>query len=107
MDTMLRLAWALPLVLLVGVLVALILRRFVVLAPTSHRQARLSLCESLWLSDDTRVYLLEIDGRACVIVESARQTTLQSASLQLADAPRAWRGIAPFWMRRFNKGSVG
>ena len=99
MDTLYRLAWALPLVLMVGFAVMLMLKRFVV--PTvaaSQAPQRMSLRESLSLPDDTRVHLIEVDRQAYLIVESTRHTLLQSI-----EAQRTPVRAAPPWMQRFYK----
>lgn len=101
-----RLAWALPLVLMVGAAVVLVLRRFVV--PTASAAVptqRMRMLESLPLSDDTRVHLIEVDGRAYLVVESARHAVLQSAApLQAGDASRLPIRFGPAWAQRFWRG---
>ena len=99
MDTLWRLAWALPLVLTVGFAVVLMLKRFVVpTAAASQALQRMRLRESLSLPDDTRVHLIEVDRQAYLIIESARHTLLQSVEAQRTPV----RG-APPWMQRFYK----
>jgi flagellar biogenesis protein FliO len=78
MDALWRLAWALPLVLAVGAAAILVLKYFVIPAQAARRSARrIELRESLPLSDETRIHLIEVDRRAYLVVESTRQTTLQ------------------------------
>ncbi|HKU15151.1 MAG TPA: hypothetical protein VJQ52_12205 [Steroidobacteraceae bacterium] len=103
-DALLRLAWALPLVLGIGVAAALVLKRFVVpVASGTPQGQRLSLRESLAVSADTRLHLLEVDGRTHLLVESARATVLQWTPA--ADAPRAPGPFVPRWAQRFYKGA--
>jgi flagellar biogenesis protein FliO len=84
MDALWRLLWALPLVLALGVAAVLLLKRFV--GPASAARwpgRRMSACESVALSDETRLHLLEIDGKAWLVVESSRHATVQSATTQV------------------------
>jgi flagellar biogenesis protein FliO len=105
MDAAWRLAWALPLVLAVGVVAMLVLRRVLVPALPARRQIqRMSLCESLELSEHTRVHIIEVDGREFVVLESAQQATLQSVS-QSAGPSRSTMQLGPSWTRRFLKAS--
>ncbi|HET9446061.1 MAG TPA: hypothetical protein VFO35_07370 [Steroidobacteraceae bacterium] len=101
-DALLRLAWALPLVLAIGVGAALVLKRFVVpgAGPTPQGQ-RLSVRESLALSEQTRLHLLEVDGRPHLVIESAQTTVLQWAPG--GETPRAPNPLAPRWAQRFYK----
>jgi hypothetical protein len=73
MPVLLRLAWALPLVLLVGFGALLILKRFLELPQRSTAKRRMTLHESLALSRDTRLFLIEVDGCAYLVTESAKQ----------------------------------
>ena len=84
METVWRLMWALPLVLVIGAVAAVVLRRFVVPSIQASKTARLALRESMPLSKDTRVYLIEIDNARFVVVESARTTVLHPMQ---SDAP--------------------
>ena len=102
MDALLRLAWALPLVLGIGIAAAFVLKRFVVPAASAAPQGqRLNLRESLAISEETRLHLLEVDGKAHLVIESARQTVLQWAPA--LDAPRAPGPFVPRWAQRFHK----
>lgn len=77
MDAIWKLIWALPLVLVTGAVLVLLLKH-VVYAPASHRSLqRMRSCESLALSARTRLHLLELDGKAYLLVESERQAQLQ------------------------------
>jgi flagellar biogenesis protein FliO len=103
METLWRLAWALPLVLATGVVAVLTLRRFVVPTQGASQQAqRMNLRESLSLSDDTRVHLIEIDRQMFLVVESSRQTVLKSAPVAstLVHPPNRY---GPAWMQRLYK----
>ncbi|MEO8152139.1 MAG: hypothetical protein ABI605_03640 [Rhizobacter sp.] len=90
MDSLWRMAWALPLVLGIGFAAALVLKRFVVTVPSSSPQMqRIRLQESLSLSDDTCVHVIEFDRQAYLLVESSLQTTLQAASVASATSAKA------------------
>jgi|SRR5882724_5303112 len=94
MDTLARLAWALPLVLLVGTAAMFLLRR-VVAGTESSQSERRRMCvrESLRLSDDTHAHLVAVDGETFFIVESARQATisrLNESAAKAARMPSAW-----------------
>lgn len=103
-DALLRLAWALPLVLGLGVAAAFVLKRFVVpVADASPQRQRLSLRESLSVSDDTRLHLLEVDGKPHLLVESARATVLQWTPA--GETSRASGPVVPRWAQRFYKGA--
>jgi flagellar biogenesis protein FliO len=103
-DALLRLAWALPLVLAIGVAAALVLKRFVLPAASeTPKGQRLSLRESLSVSDDTRLHLLEVDGKTHLLIESGRQTVLQWAAQN--ETPRAPGPFVPRWAQRFYKGA--
>lgn len=105
MDALGRLAWALPLVLLIGMAALLLLKRVVRATPPSSGHAlRLSLRESLSLSDETRVHLIDLDGTACLVVESTRHATLHLPALP-AESARATTGAGPAWLRRFYRTS--
>jgi flagellar biogenesis protein FliO len=104
MDTVWRVTWALPLVLTVGVIAVLVLRRFVVPAQSPDWQVRrMSVRESITLSDDTRVYLIDIDSRAFVVVESAKQALLQAVQPVANDSTGSSTRFGPRWMPGFNK----
>lgn len=84
-----RLAWALPLVLLIGVLFILALKRWGItrmpglMQATGLMQANtpapgLRVVADLKVSDDTRVYLLEAGGQRWLLTESRQQTSTQA-----------------------------
>lgn len=82
-ETVWRLAWALPLVGALGFAAVLLLKRMTVLRmPAASVVQRLGLHESLTLSADTCVHLIEVDRRAYLVVESTRQAVLQPAAAQ-------------------------
>ena len=106
-EGLLRLAWALPAVLAVGVLLMLLLRRFTGSMPVESQSRRLHLRDSLTVSDETRVHLLEVDGKPHVLVESSRRadlTVLHSVpSAGLVQAARVSRTPirnVPRWLQR-------
>ncbi len=99
MDAAWRMVWALPLVVVIGTLAVLVLRRFVAPSrPAADNAKRMSVRESLSLSDETRVHLLEIDGKGYLVVESAHPGVLQ-APLHANDASFAPKPGPP-WLRR-------
>ena len=101
MDILWRLTWALPLVLVIGIVAVLVLKRFAVPAQRASQAAtRMSVRETLSLSDDTRVHLIEIDRRDYLVVESARHTVLQSALPQVSETTRSPTRFTPPWMQR-------
>jgi flagellar biogenesis protein FliO len=103
MDTLWRLAWALPLVLATGMAAALTLRRFVARTPDTRRPTqRMTLRESLTLSDDTRLHLIEVDRQAFLVVESARHTSLQPTAVA-SDTTRLPVRFATPWTPRLFK----
>jgi flagellar biogenesis protein FliO len=104
MATMWRLLWALPLVLLVGVAVMLILRRF--MTPTPREQVepqRLRMQGAVTLSANTQVYLVEADSKGYLVVESDRPTTVQEVA-PTAGAPMHAARFGPPWLRRLYRG---
>lgn len=101
MSTLWRLVWALPLVLATGVGVMLLLKRFVAPASVKPRDTRrLNLRETLDVSEDTRVHLVEIDRQTYVVVESTRNAVVQSAQTAAAAASPAAARLGPSWARR-------
>ena len=104
MDTLLRLAWALPLVLLTGTAVMLLLRNLVrPVQPTNQVAPRMSLRESMTVSNDTRVHLVVADGQTYLLVESAGGTVLQPAQPKPAHDARLVANVGPPWARRLLK----
>jgi flagellar biogenesis protein FliO len=100
-DPLLRLLWALPFVLLVGVAAALMLRRIVKPAVHSPRSAlRMSLSESLQLSEHTRVHLIEFDNDSYLLVESMQHAALHVPPIGNSGAPAK---LAAAWMQRLHK----
>ncbi len=107
LDTVWRIMWALPLVLAVGMVAVLILRRFLGPAKHMHRKAqRMSLHESLSVSDDTRVHLIEVDGGRYLIVESARQAALQALNGGAGDVARSTAQLRLPWLRPVRGGGL-
>jgi flagellar biogenesis protein FliO len=102
MNTLWRLAWALPLLLAVGVAVALAMRPFVV--PSQRRsgdRSRMTSHASLALSDQTRVHLIDVDGVSYLVVESTQNALLQGLRPQIVETARPQVRFAPAWVRRF------
>ncbi|MET0534973.1 MAG: hypothetical protein ABW171_12170 [Steroidobacter sp.] len=102
MNAAWKLAWALPLVLAIGVGAMLLLRKFLV--PVARQagddQPRMVVRQSLPVSEQTSVHLIEVDGRDYLVVESARQAVVQTlSSAAIEHSHSRWR-IGPAWMRR-------
>jgi flagellar biogenesis protein FliO len=107
MSTLWRLVWALPLVLATGVGVMLLLKRFVVPMESKPRDVRrLNLRETLNVSDETRVHLVEIDRQSYLIVESTRNAVLQPAQSAAVEAQRSAARPVPAWARRLMQARV-
>lgn len=106
MDIVWRLAWALPLVLLVGTVAMLILRRFVVPPSAAQRQARLGVRESLTLSDGTSVHLIEVEGRAYLVVESVRHAVIQAVLPPAGELSHSAVAPRPRWLQAFRYGGA-
>lgn len=96
MEILLRLSWALPLVLLIGLGMALLVKRLLLPQQEQTRQ-RMVARQALVLSEHTSLHLIEIDGCAYLIAESARHTDIQSIATPHRDARllRYLRGAAP------------
>ena len=104
MSTLWRLVWALPLVLATGVGVMLLLKRFVVPTEAKSRDTRrLNLRETLAVSDETRVHLVEIDRQSYLVVESTRNAVLQPTQASTTDAARSTAKLGPAWARRLTQ----
>jgi flagellar biogenesis protein FliO len=102
-DTLWRLAWALPLVLLIGGVAVLGLKRFVSTARSEHAgPLRMSRCESLSLSDSLSVHLIEVDSQPYLVAASAQQ----AVSIHTVEpARRLGKGAHP-WFQRFHRGGT-
>lgn len=82
-DHLWRLAWALPLVLVIGVLFILALKRWGITRLPGLMQVRppepgLRVVADLTVSDDTRVYLLEAGGQRWLLTESKQHASTQA-----------------------------
>ena len=105
MDTLWRLVWALPLVLVTGFAAMLVLKRFMAASPPATRDIRrLTLRESLTLSEESRLHLIEVDRETYLIIESSRHAALQSIRPPAGEATHLPHRFAPPWVRRFYKG---
>ena len=102
MDAAWRLIWALPLVLALGTAAILVLRRFIAPKAAAANVSRALTRGTLTLSEHTRVYLVEVDGRPFLVVESAQQAALHA----LAPAAEASRAAARApWLQRVLSGA--
>jgi len=104
MDMLWRLTWALPFTVLSGSGVILLLKRILGQRPLTGRAVqRMVRRESLSVSDDTRVHLIEVDGQSYVLVESARSISFHDAqAVPQAPGTRGVRSAA--WLRSLRGG---
>jgi flagellar biogenesis protein FliO len=96
-DALWRLLWALPLVVLVGAAIMLALRQLLPRLPATGTHP-MTVRQSLVLSDETRVHLLQVDGRSYVVMESSRNSVLQAVQAA-SDRPQPAPSGRPAWMR--------
>jgi len=98
-DTLTRLAWALPLVLVLGVLAMLAIKRVLPrFQAASPQAAPMVLRQSLKLSDGAQMHLVALDGQSVLVVESAAGP----AAVHVLAAPPA----LPGWAARLPKRSA-
>ena len=104
MDMLWRLTWVLPFTVLVGGGIILLLRQILGQGKFAPRTLqRMVKQESLIVSDDTRLHLLEVDGRPYVLVESVRSATLHD--VPSVSQPAGSRGGLPVpWLRGLRSG---
>jgi hypothetical protein len=98
-DSLLRLAWALPLVLTVGVLGMLLLKR--VLAAGGQLKGPvddLVLQRSLKLSETTAAHVIAVEGKKLMIIESSGGVT--AIELDTKALPRPRWGLLPLRQER-------
>jgi len=100
-----RLSWALPVTVLIGGVIILLLKQILGQGSFPDRTLqRMVKRESLSLSDETRLHLVEVDGRPYVLVESTRHASLHNAPV----APQAARvrgGWSVPWLRGSRSGT--
>jgi flagellar biogenesis protein FliO len=70
-DSWMRLVWALPMVLLLGLGIILILWRLLGATSLQHKAPRLAVLESLAVGEATTLHLIVADGRTAVLVETS------------------------------------
>lgn len=105
MDMVWRLTWALPLTVLVGGGIVLLLRQILGQGKFATRTLqRMVKRESLIVSDDTRLHLVEVDGRPYVLVESARSASFHNAPPVLQPAGLRGGSSVP-WLRGLRSGA--
>jgi len=99
-----RLTWALPFTVLLGGGIILLLKQILRQGKFAGRALqRMVKRESLIVSDDTRLHLVEVDGRPYVLVESTRSAALQYAPP--GPQPAGLRGGLPApWLRGMRSG---
>lgn len=98
MTALWKLAWALPLVIFTGVVLVLLLKRVLVPSALGQRSSqRIQSRESLQVSEQTRLHLVEIDGRSYLLIESNQQAQLQTIADRPAPGAR--------WLRQVTRGS--
>lgn len=92
-DNLSRLLWALPLVLALGVVAILIIKRSLerlgVRSETATEPMRLR--QTLALSDGLQAHLLEVDGQFLLVLSGNGPATMQS--LPRRALGRAWPGM--------------
>jgi flagellar biogenesis protein FliO len=94
-DSLSRLLWALPLVLIFGVAGIWLLKRWLaLLARPPARAEALAITQSLPLSDRSTAHLLTVDGRRLLVVEST--STINTVELDGAKPMRARSGSTIF-----------
>jgi flagellar biogenesis protein FliO len=98
MNSLLRLLWALPLVLAIGAAAMLVLRRLLASAMPPRGASRVAVRETLALSDHTRVHLLEIDGSGFLVVESTQSATLQPMAARVREPAGGPGRSRPRWL---------
>ena len=100
-DALWRLAWALPLVLAVGVIAVLAIRRWGMWQGVGVGAARLRVVESMPVSDETRIHLILVDRQPLLLIESARQVTTRELGSSQRSTPgpsSRWRPpLTPSW----------
>lgn len=97
-ESLSRLIWALPLVLLLGVAMIWVVKRWLpLLGGRSVANAPLTLLQTMQLSERAAVHVLQVDGRRLVIVETA--SALNTVEV---DVPVRRR-----WMDAWPTGRVG
>lgn len=93
-DSWLRLVWALPMVLLLGLGIILVLRRLLGATPLQQKASRLMVLESLAIGEATTLHLVSADGRTVVLVETrghaSQLTQLPVAQRPLTSARWGW-----------------
>jgi len=86
MDTLLRLAWALPLVLLIGLGLMLAMKRLMSAERASPPTPALS--KTLRLSEQTQAHIIDVAGQHYLVIESERSGVIEAlASRAGAPAP--------------------
>lgn len=92
-DSLSRLLWALPLVLALGVVAILIVKRSLDRMGVRGRAAIDSMClrQSMALPDGVQVHLLEVDGKSLLVLSDQGVATVQ---LLPGPVPvRGWPGV--------------
>lgn len=90
-DSVSRLTWALPLVLTLGVLAILVIKRVLRTAHPASDDAPMRLRQSLKLSEAAQLHLVSLDGQCILVVESSGAPAVHV----LAGPPPMprWRGL--------------
>lgn len=96
-DALWRLIWALPLVLVTGLVAVLVLKRLLPEARADRQHRRMAVCETLTLSDQTHLHLIEVDRQPYLLVDSPGGTALQLAT---RDGAHRRVATAPAWALR-------
>jgi hypothetical protein len=88
-ETLVRLSWAFPTVVLGGVGVMLLIKRFIApKSPAAGRGDTLTLLQSMRLSESSTIHLVAIDGQRMIVIEGGAQVA--AMPLEGTPLPR-WR----------------
>jgi len=103
-DHLWRLAWALPLVLLLGLVIVLLLKRHMAGRLSMKPDAqRMVVRESMSVSIQTQLHLIEVDSSVYLLVESAGGTQVQAVSRAHTDGTVLAMQLGAPWLRRLPK----
>lgn len=94
-DSLSRLLWALPLVLLLGVAAIFIVKRSLDrLGLGRDAELPMRLRQSLALSEGLNAHLMDVDGQPVLVLEGASAAGTQVQLLARPAPARGWPGVA-------------
>lgn len=95
MDALVRLTWALPLVLVIGLVGVFVARHLAGVRPPKpgSKARRLRLCESIDLDGNARVSLIEVDGRPYLIIGFGAVCSVAPMEPRTAAPRQVWGGL--------------